>query len=87
MSMSKAGQDRVQIEMHNVSPTAAPVRKTNIQHLGHRNSKIRVCVCVCHTMYLKMRVGDLKPGVPSLLHSLLLHTACASPACNHGNSA
>lgn len=50
MSMSKAGQDRVQIEIHNVSPTAAPVRKKNIQHLGHRNSKVCVCVCVSHNV-------------------------------------
>lgn len=30
----------IQIEMHNASATAASVRKTNIQHLQHKHSKM-----------------------------------------------
>lgn len=45
MTMSQAGQagkdvTKVQIEMHSVSLNVASVRKTNIQHLEHKNLKI-----------------------------------------------
>lgn len=82
MTMSKAGEkkgggDRVQIDMHNVSLTASPVRQNKHTTPGTQkleNSKVHKseiflwgCVCLCHKLQQPLP-GELgQPQPPRVL--------------------